>query len=1087
LERADLAAFEPDKPMKTESVFGLRREAERHAALGRHNRPPKAVSPPRSATAVQNLASLLLCVFALMPLGLRAATNDLSAALRQGLFEEEANRNLDAAIASYQSLAAQFDQDRQVAATAIFRLGECYRKLGRTNDAVGQYQRILREFADQSTLVTLSRQNLTGLGVESQPRFQQRLAAIIQRNPQDSTASTVTGSAARAAEMEAEAASLKVQIEHLSGLNREGARVAVQQNFPNPVLTKLMQDLAEAEQQLAGLTNDYAPTDLHIIRATSQMKAINAQIDAQVDGEIKGLRAKMEADLSAAKALRDKSGSASAAQAQAGAVVIDEEETEIRRIRAMIQNSPDLINAPSGGDKLTPLNTAAYKGQLRVAAFLLANGADVNFKSNDSAPLHRAAGQGHRAMVELLLAKGADVNTRGYFDKTPLHFAADNGFQSVAEALLAGKADVNARDKDQETPLHLAAKKGHSAMVAFLLAHQADPNAQDKTGRTPVSLAAQAGPAETVNKLLAAGARPDLEDSGGRTPLSYAADNGHLDSVKALLAAQANPNAGRGVQPLSLAIHHKDLAMATLLLDAGADANRVSPIDWVFNFANYYYGPNSARPDVSPLILAIAERNADAVKLLLQYKANPNGTGPSGLPVIFSMMDQPEVIKAFLEAGANPNSVGELGESPLMAAVGNSYHKTPEENLAVAKLILARGADVNARNRKGDTALQWAVGISNVPVIKWLLEQKADLNAQNEAGYTPLHRAVWSQNIPAVELLLAKKAAVNVRDKGGRTPLDLANRAENGVREQEPGNYGGTMISANRETAHTMAALLRQYGALDDLPDFNSITACRPSANLTSAVFRKGTNNWNRFTLLELIGQQYGFVSTDSDPVFRPSPFNNIYDWNKMDLRFPELRLVKIHRVVNGSSRRQIIEVDVDALLQSGDCRRDVALEWGDRVEITEADHPVSLDWPGLDTNQIANLAKCVTRNVTVIVKGVTNSVAVGPYFRPANIFTRPGFNPDVRKPMTPGVEFSRPPEDGPNQYSMQKAAGRFMLTAVLRGSGLLRASSDLARVKVVRRDPQTGKQLEWVVDCRGNNNPDLWLRDGDVIEVPEK
>jgi tetratricopeptide (TPR) repeat protein len=109
------------------------------------------------------LASLLLCVFALMPLGLRATTNDLTSALQKGLFEEEANRNLDAAISNYQSLAAQFDQDRQIAATAIFRLGECYRKLGQTNDAVVQYQRILREFSDQQTLATLSRQNLTGL------------------------------------------------------------------------------------------------------------------------------------------------------------------------------------------------------------------------------------------------------------------------------------------------------------------------------------------------------------------------------------------------------------------------------------------------------------------------------------------------------------------------------------------------------------------------------------------------------------------------------------------------------------------------------------------------------------------------------------------------------------------------------------------------------------------------------------------------------------------------------------------------------------------------------------------------------------
>src|SRR6185295_19423828 len=93
----------------------------------------------------------------------RAATNDLTSALQKGLFEEEANHNLEAAAQAYQNVSAQFDKDRKLAATAIFRLGEVYRKQGKTNEAVGQYERVVREFSDQPTLVTLSRQNLTGL------------------------------------------------------------------------------------------------------------------------------------------------------------------------------------------------------------------------------------------------------------------------------------------------------------------------------------------------------------------------------------------------------------------------------------------------------------------------------------------------------------------------------------------------------------------------------------------------------------------------------------------------------------------------------------------------------------------------------------------------------------------------------------------------------------------------------------------------------------------------------------------------------------------------------------------------------------
>jgi hypothetical protein len=56
-----------------------------------------------------------------------------------------------------------------------------------------------------------------------------------------------------------------------------------------------------------------------------------------------------------------------------------------------------------------------------------------------------------------------------------------------------------------------------------------------------------------------------------------------------------------------------------------------------------------------------------------------------------------------------------------------------------------------------------------------------------------------------------------------------------------------------------------------------------------------------------------------------------------------------------------------------------------------------------------------------------------------------------------------------------------------LDNSKLVRVSSDLSRVKVTRADPATKKTTEWTVDCTNPKDSDLWLRDGDVIEVPEK
>src|SRR5881409_191166 len=112
--------------------------------------------------AVTTIVALIVGLAQLSP-----AADTLSETLQKGLFEEEANHNLDAAIKAYQSVLQQADEQRKLAATALFRLGECYRKLGKTNEASAQYERILRQFSDQTTLTDLSRQNLAGLGVRA--------------------------------------------------------------------------------------------------------------------------------------------------------------------------------------------------------------------------------------------------------------------------------------------------------------------------------------------------------------------------------------------------------------------------------------------------------------------------------------------------------------------------------------------------------------------------------------------------------------------------------------------------------------------------------------------------------------------------------------------------------------------------------------------------------------------------------------------------------------------------------------------------------------------------------------------------------
>lgn len=66
-------------------------------------------------------------------------------------------------------------------------------------------------------------------------------------------------------------------------------------------------------------------------------------------------------------------------------------------------------------------------------------------------------------------------------------------------------------------------------------------------------------------------------------------------------------------------------------------------------------------------------------------------------------------------------------------------------------------------------------------------------------------------------------------------------------------------------------------------------------------------------------------------------------------------------------------------MLESGDCAKDVRLNWGDVVEIPEADHPLNASWPGFSREEMANLKKCLTRQVEIVVKGKATKITLAP------------------------------------------------------------------------------------------------------------
>jgi hypothetical protein len=185
-------------------------------------------------------------------------------------------------------------------------------------------------------------------------------------------------------------------------------------------------------------------------------------------------------------------------------------------------------------------------------------------------------------------------------------------------------------------------------------------------------------------------------------------------------------------------------------------------------------------------------------------------------------------------------------------------------------------------------------------------------------------------------------------------------------------------------------------------------------------------------------------------------------------LPFPDFARITIVRPSRDSTNETRITVNL--LNQAGaiDATKDMPLEFGDVVEVPESDHALGERFDGLP-NQIRDALAAVSRGkVQLIVKGKTTELEVYPL--PA--------------------------------YSRLKT-----VLATDDAKKVLLASSDLSRVKVTRHDPKTGRDQTWTVDCStsAGGNPswggaipissqsdqtpsdDLWLRSGDVVEVPEK
>ena len=425
----------------------------------------------------------------------------------------------------------------------------------------------------------------------------------------------------------------------------------------------------------------------------------------------------------------------------------------------------------------SPLADAAEKQDIAAIRTLLKQKADVNAPQPDGmTALHWAAYLDDFEAATVLVGSKADVKATNHYGVAPLSLACQNGNTEIVELLLEHGADANTMLPGGETVLMTAARTGKPGPVNALLKRSADANAKERRGQTALMWAAADGHAEVVELLLKADVdfRTPLSASGF-TPLLFAAREGRSEVVRALLKAGADVNEAmqpqrpprkgprKGTSALQLAVESGHFELAVELLKAGADPNDQRSGFTPLHAMTWVRKPQRGEDEGDPAPLGSGNLNTvQFIKELVKHGADVNKrltSGKGGLGkfdtkgatpfLMASATADVPYMQLLLELGADPSIANVDNCTPLMVACGigvgsaaaNEVAGEEPEVLEAAQLLLKLGADVNAVDANGETAMHGAA-LKNLPkVVQFLANNGAKVevwNKRNKFGSTPL-------------------------------------------------------------------------------------------------------------------------------------------------------------------------------------------------------------------------------------------------------------------------------------------------------------------------------------------------------------
>ena len=356
----------------------------------------------------------------------------------------------------------------------------------------------------------------------------------------------------------------------------------------------------------------------------------------------------------------------------------------------------------------TPLHSAAFSDEFEAVCLLVARGADTAAATDEGIlPLHCASDHASPKLFEFLLEFQTDVDVLGMGGNTPLHYAVSGNLLGNVSLLLEWNADIEARRNSYSSrPLHIAARVGRIESVRLLLDHGCDVNSLEEHELSALMIASMDGHLDIVQLLVERGAPSNgCGELGKFGPLHYAAMCGHTEIVDYLLrhgASIEHPGLPRGLTPLACSTKEGHLETSKLLLANGAQVN----------------GPHCP---IDPLSVTCYNGHTEVVKWLIE-----NGADLTQISIFVMIGDgkeksgHTEITNILIDNGVKVDA------TPTRETV--LFECVTWDRLDILKVLLERGADINAPNNIGETPLAQALRTGKTAIAKFLVEQGANPN-----------------------------------------------------------------------------------------------------------------------------------------------------------------------------------------------------------------------------------------------------------------------------------------------------------------------------------------------------------------------